>query len=308
MNTIDYVAFSIIIDDIVSPDGSTQMGVIGGGGPQTAFGMRLWSDSVGIAAGVGYDLPPEVVGWMDRSGVNKSGLRWSDLPTPRAWQVVEKDDRRTQVWRVPEKAVLDHENLKLKNLSQNYQKAKGYHFGIHPLEIDFDFIDDLRKLGSLVSVEPFKAAEYITDSELLEKLLGSVNIFSPNLFEAASLVGENTPLGLLTELRKFDPEILVLRMGARGSLVLDGKNRKGFHVPAVEVKVVDPVGAGNAYCGSFLVGWAETHDILTAGLYGTVAGSFLVEQVGVPIITPRIIEEANKRLESIRYKTNQISI
>jgi cytidine kinase len=35
------ITFSIIIDDIVFPDGSTRMGVLGGGGPQTAFGMRL---------------------------------------------------------------------------------------------------------------------------------------------------------------------------------------------------------------------------------------------------------------------------
>jgi cytidine kinase len=51
------ITFSIILDDIVFPDGTTRMGVLGGGGPQTAFGMRLWSDGVGIAAGVGDDFP-----------------------------------------------------------------------------------------------------------------------------------------------------------------------------------------------------------------------------------------------------------
>ena len=34
-----HVAFGIIIDDIVFPDGATHMGVLGGGGPQTAWGM-----------------------------------------------------------------------------------------------------------------------------------------------------------------------------------------------------------------------------------------------------------------------------
>ena len=58
------IAFGVILDDLVFPDGHTLMGVLGGGGPQTAFGMRLpalagWTDQVrvGLVAGVGHDLP-----------------------------------------------------------------------------------------------------------------------------------------------------------------------------------------------------------------------------------------------------------
>jgi len=50
---MDFVTFGLILDDVVYPDGRTAMGMLGGGGPQTAFGMRLWSDSVGLVAGVG---------------------------------------------------------------------------------------------------------------------------------------------------------------------------------------------------------------------------------------------------------------
>ena len=38
---VDLVAFGVILDDLVFPDGRTSLGVLGGGGPQTAFGMRL---------------------------------------------------------------------------------------------------------------------------------------------------------------------------------------------------------------------------------------------------------------------------
>jgi len=64
---IDAVAFGVIIDDIVYPDGSTVMGVLGGGGPQTAFGMRLWQERVGLAAGVGEDFSRQVTA-SNRSG------------------------------------------------------------------------------------------------------------------------------------------------------------------------------------------------------------------------------------------------
>ena len=64
------------------------------------------------------------------------------------------------------------------------------------------------------------------------------------------------------------------------------------HIPAVAVQVVDPVGAGNAFCGGLLVGWCETGDWTLAGKYGAVAASFVVEQVGVPVVTPAVQTDA----------------
>lgn len=63
---MELVGFTLIIDDIVLPDGQTCMAQLGGGGPQTLFGFQLVSAAlsagnkpcnVGLAAGVGKDLP-----------------------------------------------------------------------------------------------------------------------------------------------------------------------------------------------------------------------------------------------------------
>lgn len=54
---MDFITYSIILDDIVFPDGTSVMAVLGGSGPQTAFGMKLWTDSVGLVGGVGHDWP-----------------------------------------------------------------------------------------------------------------------------------------------------------------------------------------------------------------------------------------------------------
>jgi hypothetical protein len=63
---MELIGFTLIIDDIVLPDGRTCMAQLGGGGPQTLFGFQLVSAalsaqsepcSVGLAAGVGNDLP-----------------------------------------------------------------------------------------------------------------------------------------------------------------------------------------------------------------------------------------------------------
>jgi len=44
---------------------------------------------------------------------------------------------------------------------------------------------------------------------------------------------------------------------------------------------VDQTGAGNTYCGGFLVGWEQKHDLWIAGAYGAVAASFALEVTGV---------------------------
>ena len=72
----DACVFTVIVDDLVFPDGATKMGVLGGGGPQTAFGLRAHpSDlAVGLAAGVGPDLPAECLSWLRRNEVDDAGL------------------------------------------------------------------------------------------------------------------------------------------------------------------------------------------------------------------------------------------
>ena len=73
---IDYFTFSLIIDDLVLPDGRTYMGLLGGGGPQTAFGMKLWTaGSVGLCAGVGADFPPAAQKWLDAMEIDTAGVR-----------------------------------------------------------------------------------------------------------------------------------------------------------------------------------------------------------------------------------------
>ena len=45
------------------------VGVLGGGGPQTAFGMRLWAGGVGLAARVGADFDSAARTWLSDCGV-----------------------------------------------------------------------------------------------------------------------------------------------------------------------------------------------------------------------------------------------
>lgn len=47
-------------------------------------------------------------------------------------------------------------------------------------------------------------------------------------------------------------------------------------------KIVDTTGAGNAFLGGFILGHSETVDFVKAAHNGSVAASFVLEQVGLP--------------------------
>jgi len=116
-------------------------------------------------------------------------------------------------------------------------------------------------------------------------------IVSPNLLEASLIYGVKEPEQLLQKLLSDGARVVALRMGEQGSLLAQQGSSELIHIPAVPVpihipavpvpQVVDVTGAGNTYCGAFLVGWMRSKDLKTAGCYGTVASSFSVETVGV---------------------------
>jgi sugar/nucleoside kinase (ribokinase family) len=300
MSAIDYFTFSVIIDDIVFHDGRTLMGVLGGGGPQTAFGMKLWATGgVGLCGGVGKDFPAEAQTWLDTLGIDSAGLRRDPAHNSlRAWQIIEADGRRTQVWRTQGATIPTHLALTPDQVPARYWSARGFHFGVHPESPNLRIMQTLQAHGIAVSVEPFReASRPLADAEL-RALLTSCAIFSPNLLEAETLVGGD-PLTLMRRLTDAGASIVALRMGAEGSFVHRAVTGETHYIPAVKTTVVDPVGAGNAYCGALLVGWLETGDLRRAGLYASVAASFLVEQYGLPAPRPDLRDEAAQRLAQV---------
>jgi len=65
------------------------------------MGMRTWDANVGFVSTAGRDLPDVHRGMLGSSGVDLAGVKVSEKPTPRAWQLLEPDGQRTEVFRTP---------------------------------------------------------------------------------------------------------------------------------------------------------------------------------------------------------------
>ena len=83
----------------------------------------------------------------------------------------------------------------------------------------------------------------------------------------------------------LEQSTVVIRAGKHGSLTTIGSNKARW-LPAFyqdpSPKIVDPTGAGNTFLGAFLAGWHCTHDVEEASMWGNVAASLALEQIGLP--------------------------
>ncbi len=283
---VKYVSLGIIIDDIVFPDGQTRMGLLGGGGAQTAWGMALAAKSgemVGMLSGVGADFPTQALEPLERMGIDVSGVHVTDLPTARAWQILEQGGRRTHVWRV-DQDTSDHQTHPSWNtIRQFYPDLEAIHWGLHPEAPYLAPCKALRDHGVLISLEPFKGMDEPLSDSALRAVLSQCEIYSPTWDEAVSLFGTDDRQVLLQRAADLGGHILALRMGAKGADIWDLKSGNGVRIPAAPVEnVIDPVGAGDAFCGAFTATWHETHDLARSGVSGAVAASYMLEQVGIP--------------------------
>ena len=145
-----------------------------------------------------------------------------------------------------------------------------------------------------------------------------VDVISPNHHELAMLFGEtgSDPF-MACELSKMErqcnellthgfgkkPSAVVVRRGERGCYIASDSRHSWFpayHRPKYELspkkqakwtqKVVDPTGGGNAFLGGFCIGLLDVMpegktNFEQAAIYGSVAASFAIEQVGMPSLS-----------------------
>lgn len=287
-----YLTWGIIIDDIVFPDGRTAMGILGGGGLHAAVGMRLWTPDVAFVSAVGSDFQPET---LQAYGLDPRHLIVTDLQTPRAWQLFEEDGRRTQIFRVPEESW--HRQLVLPPTPRTIPvTAKAAHFLGRGDAREEEMIAALVEAGLRISMEPI-LDETLTATEKasLLRCMQHFEIFAPSTVELALLVGQDVLADQLRRLADLGPPLVTLRQGAAGSLVYERDADRFWRVPAAPAQVVDVTGAGNAYCGGFLVGWIETADVGRAAAMAAVSAALTIEQVGPAPVNAATLADARQR-------------
>jgi sugar/nucleoside kinase (ribokinase family) len=292
------------IDYIITADQRVHLREMGGNAIFAAVGARVWASDVGIVSRVGENYPSE---WLDRlsaAGLPIDGVRqlpgWHDMRTFYAYLDKETrddteparhfagiglplpEDLQGYVHSTPgqDSQALTSLCPRSADLPASYLQASAAHLSPMPLASHRELSRALSHRGMTVALDPGERYMLPWLWGDLFSLLQCVHAFLPSEQEARSMLG---PVDLWQAAERFaeaGPSTVVVKAGSKGSLVLDCQTREHWRVPAYPVDIVDVTGAGDAYCGGFLVGYDETADPVLAACYGAVSASFVLQGFG----------------------------
>lgn len=121
--------------------------------------------------------------------------------------------------------------------------------------------------------------------EDLAKVLATVEILLINETEARMLSKQSQLKNAAKVIQSMGPRVVVIKRGEHGATLFTPQSI--FTVPAFPLdEVFDPTGAGDTFAGGFMGHLARTGDLADSNLrraavYGSVMGSFAVEEFGV---------------------------
>jgi len=154
-----------------------------------------------------------------------------------------------------------------------------------------------RRHGCRVILNPAPAPE----RKLPVGLLRQVDVLTPNSSEAAALTGRpvrsvSSAYRAAEALHEMGVETVIITLGSKGAVVATGKAR--YSVPALKVKPIDTVGAGDAFNGALACALAEGQQLADAVRFAAAAGGLAVTRRGAQPAMPRRTEilKALKRL------------
>ncbi len=297
MSQTDFIAIgSIIIDDIVYPDGRTSMGVLGGGGCHAAYGMAFAGERPGLVGLAGEDLPAEIRARLERD-FDTAGLAWTHHPQVRGWQIFEWNGVRNEIFRVEVvEPFMFHPPADSADVP--YDSVRGL-----TLLREGKYVEGWRRRfpDAALLWEPTRAFMLAADHSAFAAGIPQADIVSPNLHEAQTMYGIEDEVEIMRRLLADGVKIAALRMGERGSLAARQGEGEAHFIPAVEApEVADQTGAGNTYCGGFVVGYCRSGDVAEAGCYGAAAASFTLESIGCGRIPADREVEWERRLGEAR--------
>lgn len=152
---------------------------------------------------------------------------------------------------------------------------------IAPNEPSFEAIDIVKKNGGRISYDTNLRLNLWSLEEarrVINKTLPQADILLPSLDEAQILTGLDNKEDILNFYLQFEPEILALKCGSEGAIVIF-EGRKEY-IPALNVNAIDTSGVGDTFAGAFLAQIIQGESPFEAARFAVVASGISVQGYG----------------------------
>ncbi len=322
------VAGQLRRDYVIPPNGAALTDVLGGSLMYAAAGVAVWESGVGLIGRVGEDYPRE---WLERISdfdLDLRGVRvlpeaidhrffmaFPDLETRQTDSPVShfarlnlpypksllgyspatpQPDSRTQPTRL---------TIRANEIPDDYLDATAAH--LCPLDfLSHTLLPSALRQGRITTITLDPSAGYMNPvfwNDIPVIVKGITAFLSSEEKLRGLFQGRTSDLWEMAEtIAGFGCEIVVIKRQARGQFVYDHAGHNRWMIPAYPAQVVNPLGAGDAFCGGFLAGYRSSYDPLRAALHGNISASLVVEGNSPLYPLDALPGLADARLESLR--------
>lgn len=290
------VVGSVAFDGIQTPFGSTER-TLGGAATYFALAASLLAP-VRLVAVVGDDFSAKDQSVFSRRKIDLAGL---ERATGKSffWAGRYSDDLRTRETLVTELNVFSEFQPKLPGA---YRDSRFVFLGNIDPTLQQHVLSQMKRRPALVALDTMNYWISRTPQELA-KTLRLIDALLINDEEACQIAGEHNLFRAAKRIFSMGPKAVVIKRGEYGAML--------FHrdailaVPAYPLeKVHDPTGAGDSFAGGFM-GYLAHHkkidhaSLRRAMVYGSVMGSFAVEQLGVERLRKLTRQEVEARARAL---------
>ena len=294
---------------LLPPSGQPRLDSPGGDLLYAAGGLAVWDMSIGLISKVDPSYPQEWVDDLSSRGMDVQGIHRDDELTAdmRSFIAYTEANERSHSNPVSHfarrqatfpKSLLGYQSPgEMKNplrdtdplspdvlrIPKGYRNIRFAHIG------PFDFTSQNQVIGlfkggegRFVSLDPDPGYMKPDLWRGMRMVLIGVNAFLPSEEELRSLFwGETNDLWeMARRISEYGPQIVVIKRGSQGQMLYDVPGNHRYELPAYASRMVDPTGAGDAFCGGFLAGFQKTNDPLLSALPGSVSASLKIEGSG----------------------------
>jgi sugar/nucleoside kinase (ribokinase family) len=334
----DSVAYAIIgglrEDYVINSAGEVHLRILGGNAVYAAAGARVWNKNVGVVSRVGSNFPAEWLARLEKAGIDVRAVRV--LPDPqdtRTFYAYLSQEERVdtdpiahfaRVGRPVPRELVDYESsttgqesrtqfmplaVRPADLSEAVLGSRGYHLAPADFLTHHTVPVALRRNSRpIVTVDPSIRYMQPAFKDDLRRIVSGIDAFLPSEMEIHSFFRDEKP-GLweaAAALGAMGAAFIDIKLGSRGQYLYESSTGRKWHIPAYPATVRDVTGAGDAYCGGFLVGLAETGDAVEAALRGSISASIVVEGQGALYALDTTPGLAEARLQSLREGVRKV--
>jgi ribokinase len=289
---------NLSVDEIVRPDGSIHLEQAGGDALFGCLAARLFDPTAAFVAPVGDDAPPCILSILAASGMSTEGLPTRRARTLRNRFEYDTDDTRHAALI---SAQADFELLSPRpiDIPERLRGARAFMVLAMTLDAQTELVRWSRatRPGALLALDP--QDEYIAGNHArILELVAALDVFLPSLDEVRALLGHDDARRAARSFAALGPSVVVIKMGEKGSFSFDARTGAEVWLPPCPARVVDPTGAGDAFCGGFLATLAAGLDLVEASVSGAVAASFAIESFGMSALMAATPVSASERLST----------